>query len=73
MPSFPDFAVLNDRLEQQCVALWGEILCEHMRVIQRSNQLPPCKIYDWRHYLRGFFPNLKRGVSPAIQFLGRML
>jgi len=25
MPSFPDLAALNDRLEQRCVALWTEI------------------------------------------------
>tara|TARA_R110000850_G_scaffold151328_4_gene274304 strand:+ start:1009 stop:1224 length:216 start_codon:yes stop_codon:yes gene_type:complete len=29
----------------------GQILCEHVRVIQRSHQLPPRTIYDWRHYL----------------------
>lgn len=29
----------------------GNILCEHVRVIQRSHKLPPQTIYDWRHYL----------------------
>lgn len=33
------------------VAAEGNILCEHPRVIQRSHQLPPRTIYDWRHYL----------------------
>ena len=28
-----------------------QVLCEHARVIQRSHQLPPRTIYDWRHYL----------------------
>jgi hypothetical protein len=29
----------------------GQILCEHVRVIQRSHKLPARTIYDWRHYL----------------------
>ena len=33
------------------MAAEGNILCEHPRVIQRSHQLPPRTIYDWRHYL----------------------
>ena len=33
------------------VAAEGNILCEHVRVIQRSHKLPPQTIYDWRHYL----------------------
>lgn len=33
------------------MAAEGQILCEHTRVIQRSHQLPPRTIYDWRHYL----------------------
>lgn len=33
------------------VAAEGQILCEHVRVIQRSHQLTPRTIYDWRHYL----------------------
>ena len=27
------------------------ILCEHVRVIQRRHKLPSQTIYDWRHYL----------------------
>ena len=27
------------------------ILCEHVRVIQRSHKLSSQTIYDWRHYL----------------------
>jgi len=37
--------------ERLVVAAEGQILCEHVRVIQRSHQLPPRTIYDWRHYL----------------------
>ena len=33
------------------MAAEGNILCEHVRVIQRSHKLPPLTIYDWRHYL----------------------
>ena len=40
--------VYPDRL---VVAAEGSILCEHVRVIQRSHKLPPQTIYDWRHYL----------------------
>lgn len=40
--------VYPDRL---VVAAEGQIVCEHARVIQRSHQLPPRTIYDWRHYL----------------------
>ena len=40
--------VYPDRL---VVAAEGQVLCEHTRVIQRSHQLPPRTIYDWRHYL----------------------
>jgi hypothetical protein len=31
--------------------LTANILCEHVRVIQRSHHLPAKTIYDWRHYL----------------------
>src|SRR5690606_10929110 len=37
--------------ERIVVAAEGRILCEHPRLIQRSHHLPPCTIYDWRHYL----------------------
>jgi hypothetical protein len=40
--------VYPDRL---VVAAEGEIVCEHVRVIQRAHKLPPRTIYDWRHYL----------------------
>ena len=40
--------VYPDRL---VVAAEGNILCEHVRLIQRSHKLPPKTIYDWRHYL----------------------
>ena len=40
--------IYPDRL---VVAAEGNILCEHPRVIDRSHQLPPRTIYDWRHYL----------------------
>jgi len=40
--------VYPDRL---VVAAEGKVLCEHVRVIQRSHQLPPRTVYDWRHYL----------------------
>ncbi len=40
--------IYPDRL---VVAAEGQILCEHTRVIQRSHQLPPRTVYDWRHYL----------------------
>jgi hypothetical protein len=40
--------VYPDRL---VVAAEGNILCEHVRVIQRSHHLPAKTVYDWRHYL----------------------
>ncbi len=40
--------IYPDRL---VVAAEGNILCEHVRVIQRSHHLPPKTIYDWRRYL----------------------
>ena len=40
--------IYPDRL---VVAAEGNILCEHPRAIDRSHQLPPRTIYDWRHYL----------------------
>jgi transposase len=40
--------VYPDRL---VVAAEGQILCEHVRVIQRNHQLPSRTIFDWRHYL----------------------
>jgi len=40
--------VYPDRL---VVAAEGNILCQHVRVIERSHKSPPKTIYDWRHYL----------------------
>ncbi|NBO20475.1 MAG: IS21 family transposase [Rhodobacteraceae bacterium] len=40
--------VYPDRL---VVAAEGNILCQHIRVIERSHKSPPKTIYDWRHYL----------------------
>lgn len=40
--------VYPDRL---VIAAEGQILCEHARRIERSHQLPPQTVYDWRHYL----------------------
>ena len=40
--------VYPDRL---VVAAEGNILCQHVRVIDRSHKSPPKTIYDWRHYL----------------------
>ena len=33
------------------VAAEGQVLCEHQRIIERSHNLPPRTIFDWRHYL----------------------
>jgi len=40
--------IYPDRL---VVAAEGNILCEHVRVIERSHDKLPRTIYDWRHYL----------------------
>ena len=37
--------------ERLVLAAEGQILCEHPRRIDRSNNLPPRTTYDWRHYL----------------------
>ena len=37
--------------ERLVVAAEGQILCEHGRLIQRSNDVPTRTIYDWRQYL----------------------
>jgi transposase len=37
--------------ERIVVAAEGQILCEHKRVIDRSNRTGGLTIYDWRHYL----------------------
>ena len=48
----------------------GQILCEHVRVIQRSHQLPPRTIYDWRHYLAVLQrkPGALRNGAPFAEF-----
>jgi len=52
------------------VAAEGQILCEHVRVIQRSHQLPPRTIYDWRHYLEVLQrkPGALRNGAPFAEF-----
>ena len=59
--------VYPDRL---VVAAEGQILCEHVRVIQRSHQLPPRTIYDWRHYLAVLQrkPGALRNGAPFAEF-----
>jgi transposase len=37
--------------ERIVVAAEGQILCEHLRIINRSHHLPGRTVYDWRHYL----------------------
>jgi hypothetical protein len=37
--------------ERIVIAAEGQILCEHVRVIDRSHHLPGRTIYDWRYYL----------------------
>jgi transposase len=37
--------------ERIAVAAEGQILCEHVRIIDRSHHLPGRTVYDWRHYL----------------------
>ena len=52
------------------VAAEGQILCEHARVIERSHQLPPRTIYDWRHYLAVLQrkPGALRNGAPFAEF-----
>jgi transposase len=56
--------------ERLVVAAEGHILCEHVRVIQRSPQLPPRTIYDWRHYLAVLQrkPGALRNGAPFAEF-----
>ena len=48
----------------------GQILCGHVRVIQRSHQLPLRTIYDWRHYLAVLRrkPGALRNGAPFAEF-----
>jgi hypothetical protein len=68
--AYPDrlVVVLEARLWRD--AAEGQILCEHMRVIQRSHQLPPRTIYDWRHYLAVLQrkPGALRNGAPFAEF-----
>ncbi len=52
------------------VAAEGQILCEHVRAIQRSHQLPPRTIYDLRHYLAVLQrkPGALRNGAPFAEF-----
>ena len=56
--------------ERLVVAAEGQILCEHVRVIQRSHQIPPRTIYDWRHYLAVLQrkPGALRNGAPFAEF-----
>ena len=60
--------VLEARLWRD--AAEGQILCEHVRVIQRSHQIPARTIYDWRHYLAVLQrkPGALRNGAPFAEF-----
>ena len=52
MPSFANRPVsLRIYPERLVIAAEGNILCEHVRIIDRGHHKPPKTIYDWRHYL----------------------
>ena len=55
--------------ERLVVAAEGQILCEHPRRIDRSHNLPPRTIYDWRHYLAVIQrkPGALRNGAPFIE------
>ena len=55
--------------ERIVVAAEGQILCEHPRRIDRSHNLPPRTIYDWRHYLAVIQrkPGALRNGAPFIE------
>ena len=40
--------VYPDRL---VVVAEGQVVCEHVRIVERAHDLPRRTIYDWRHYL----------------------
>ncbi len=56
--------------ERLVVVAEGQILCEHVRVIERSHQLPPRTIYDRRHYLAVLQrkPGALRNGAPFAEF-----
>jgi len=47
----------------------GQFLCEHKRIIERSHNLPPRTVYDWRHYLAVLQrkPGALRNGAPFIE------
>jgi hypothetical protein len=59
--------VYPDRL---VVVAKGRIICEHTRLIERSNHLPGRTIYDWRHYLAVIQrkPGALRNGAPFVDF-----
>ena len=56
--------------ERLVVVAEGNFVCEHTRLIQRSHQLPPRTIYDWRHYLAVIQrkPGALRNGAPFAEF-----
>ena len=40
--------IYSDRL---VVVAEGQVVCEHVRVVERSHDVPGRTVYDWRHYL----------------------
>jgi len=58
--------VYPDRL---VIAAEGRVLCEHVRVIDRSHHVPGRTIYDWRHYLAVIQrkPGALRNGAPFIE------
>jgi transposase len=40
--------VYPDRL---VVVAEGQVLCEHVRIVERAHDVPSRTVYDWRHYL----------------------
>ena len=37
--------------ERLVIVAEGQVVCEHLRIIERSHRTPGRVIYDWRHYL----------------------
>ncbi len=37
--------------ERLVIVAEGQVVCEHLRIIERSHRQPGRVIYDWRHYL----------------------
>jgi hypothetical protein len=55
--------------ERLVVVAEGQILCEHVRIIDRSHQKPGRTIYDWRHYLAVILrkPGALRNGAPFLE------